>query len=45
MRAPEQHGVVKEIREVTERNPPVVKGLIFALGILVGVSLARVRHR
>ncbi|WP_455284440.1 hypothetical protein [[Eubacterium] cellulosolvens] len=37
--------VLKEIRETIRGSPLLATGLVFAFGILVGVSLGQVRKR
>ena len=41
MGAPEAKFVLKAIRDAVKEDPLLVAGLVFALGILVGVGLAR----
>jgi len=41
MGAPEANFALNEIREVIREKPLLVTGLVFAFGILVGISLSR----
>ena len=41
MESPEVKFALKEIRKALKEDPLLVAGLIFAFGILVGVSLSR----
>lgn len=45
MGAPEARFAVKEMREAIRENPLLVTGLVFAFGILIGISLGRGRKR
>jgi hypothetical protein len=43
MHSPEDELNVKEIRALIRENPLLVTGLVFAFGLLVGLSLCRSR--
>jgi hypothetical protein len=45
MGAPEARFAVKEMREAIREKPLLVTGLVFAFGILIGISLGRGRKR
>jgi hypothetical protein len=45
MHEPGKQITVREIREMIQENPLLVTGLVFAFGLLVGVSLSGRRTR
>ena len=44
MEPPEVERTLREIRDTISENPLLVTGLVFALGILIGVSLGCARR-
>ncbi|MGA2460572.1 MAG: hypothetical protein ABSF82_04040 [Candidatus Bathyarchaeia archaeon] len=45
MHEPGSQITIREIRETIQENPLLVTGLVFAFGLLVGVSLSSGRRR
>jgi len=45
MGAPEANALLKQARETIRESPLLVTGLVFAVGLLLGIGLGRSRER